>query len=176
MRITSILLLTLLVLSACTPSVESVQTAIAETQASWTPVPTQTPYPTYTPFPTETFTPEPTSTPDGQAMLSNLITSFKNAGLEAEGAYLMGPQDYGAAPFVCQGVRFLVPSLGANSGGRAFVCNNPQELSTLAAYYNDLGRSNALFFSWVFVKNNILVQINGELPEATARLYEAAIP
>jgi hypothetical protein len=42
-------------------------------------------------------------------------------------------------------------------------------------YYNELGRQSAALFSWVFVKDNILIQINGDLPETTARKYEAAI-
>lgn len=42
----------LLALSACAPSPEAIQTAVAQTQSAWTPIPTQTPYPTYTPAPT----------------------------------------------------------------------------------------------------------------------------
>jgi hypothetical protein len=40
-------------------------------------------------------------------------------------------------------------------------------------YYEDIGK---LFSFWVFSKDNIIVQINGELPEVTARKYEKAIP
>ena len=38
-----------------------------------------------------------------------------------------------------------------------------------------MGKSSALFFSWVFVKDRIVVQINGDLPEDAARKYEAAL-
>lgn len=54
---TMVFLLSVL-LVACTPSVSAIQAAIAQTQAAWTPVPTQTPLPTHTPFPT--YTPPPT--------------------------------------------------------------------------------------------------------------------
>lgn len=60
-------------LSACAPSEESIQDAVAQTQAAWTAIPTQTAYPTYTAPPTvfvtvivivtETFTPTPLFTP-----------------------------------------------------------------------------------------------------------------
>jgi hypothetical protein len=32
-----------------------------------------------------------------------------------------------------------------------------------------------MLFSWVFVKDNIVVQINGDLPEEQAKKYEAAL-
>jgi hypothetical protein len=44
-------------LVACAPSAEAVQQAISETQAGWTPIPTQTAFPTYTPQPTYTAPP-----------------------------------------------------------------------------------------------------------------------
>lgn len=78
-----IIIVIMLLLSACAASPEAIQQAIAETQAAWTPVPTQTAYPTYTPqstytaaptayiivivtrtsTPTPIFTPEPTTDP-----------------------------------------------------------------------------------------------------------------
>jgi hypothetical protein len=51
----------LVFLSACGPSEEQVQNAIAQTQAAWTLVPTQPDFPTYTPYPT--YTPNATYTP-----------------------------------------------------------------------------------------------------------------
>jgi hypothetical protein len=34
----------------------------------------------------------------------------------------------------------------------------------------------SIYVSWVFVKGSVVVQINGLLPDETARKYEAAIP
>lgn len=53
-----IIVVMLFFLSSCTISDAIVQTAIAETQAIWTPISTQTSYPTSTPMPT--YTPIPT--------------------------------------------------------------------------------------------------------------------
>jgi hypothetical protein len=47
-----IIFLTVISLTSCAPSVSKIQEAIAQTQAAWTPIPTQTPFPTYTPQPT----------------------------------------------------------------------------------------------------------------------------
>jgi hypothetical protein len=176
----NLFLFLLLLLTACAPSASAIQAAIAGTQAAWTPVPTQTPYPTYTLYPTytpyPTFTPSPTLTPTPVVTGDMIVAAFKAAGLEAEGAYPMTKDDYGMAPYVCQGTHFLIPSLGPDNGGRIYVCDNPGEQSALAGYYQAFGKGSAIFFSWVFEKGNIVVQINGDLPETTARLYEAAIP
>lgn len=107
---------------------------------------------------------------------SQVIDAFHAAGLEAEGVRPLEPADYGAAPLVAdEGVRFLIPSLGEDRGGRVFNFDTPEELAAMKAYYETLGESNALFFSWVFTRDNILVQITGGLDEAIARQYEAAL-
>lgn len=106
----------------------------------------------------------------------DVVTAFKNAGLEAESTSAMTKDDYGFGPYVCTGTRFLIPSLGADSGGRIFICDNAEDLASLKSYYDELGKSSAVFFSWTFVKGDVLVQINGDLPEEKARQYEAAIP
>jgi hypothetical protein len=106
----------------------------------------------------------------------DVVNAFRAAGLEAEDPHPMTVDDYGFAPYVCDGTRFLIPSLGEDSGGRVFVCRDEDDHESLGAYYEDLGEGSAAFFSWVFEEGDVLVQINGELDEATARQYEAAIP
>lgn len=107
---------------------------------------------------------------------ADVVAAFKAVGLEAENISAMTADNYGPAPYVCTGTRFLIPSLGIDNGGRIFVCDNTKDRDALENYYKKMGESSALFFSWVFVKNNIVVQINGDLPEDKARQYEAAIP
>ena len=106
----------------------------------------------------------------------DVIASFKRTGLEAEKPTKMRPKDYGMAPYVCTGLRFLIPSLGADSGGRIFACPNDADRDAIARYYQDLGRRSAAFFSWVFVKGNVVVQINGDLDDQTSEKYKEAIP
>lgn len=104
-----------------------------------------------------------------------VVAQLKAAGLEVENPQPMTKDDYGPAPFLCEGQRFLIPSLGTNKGGRLFVCPNTGDVDKLKTYYQKLGEASAVFFSWTFNKGNVLVQINGELPEPQARKYEAAI-
>jgi hypothetical protein len=105
-----------------------------------------------------------------------VIESFKAKGLEAENSTEMTKDDYGPAPFVCEGRRFFIPSIGDGKGGRAFVCETEADLVSLKNYYDSLGRGSAMLFSHTFRKGMVLVQINGDLPEATAKQYEAALP
>lgn len=105
----------------------------------------------------------------------DVVGAFKAANLEAESVRPMTKEDYGAAPYVCTGTRFLIPSLGDEAGGRIFICDSDKDRDALSTFYTEMGKSSALFFSWVFVKDRIVVQINGDLQEDQARQYEAAL-
>lgn len=104
-----------------------------------------------------------------------VIDAFKAGGLEAETPKKMSREEYGAAPLVGEGVRFLIPSLGADKGGRVFIVPNQADRDKLAGYYRELGKSSAAFFSHVFVKDAVVVQINGEMKDDQAKKYEAVL-
>lgn len=104
-----------------------------------------------------------------------VIAAFKAAGLEAESPAPMSRKDYGKAPFVCKGIRFLVPSIGEDAGGRAFYCARKADRDRLAKYYTSLGEQSAELFSHVFVNPPYLVQLNGDLADEQAAKYEAAL-
>ena len=70
---------------------------------------------------------------------------------------------------------FNIPSLGSERGGRIFIYDNKKDLEEWKTYYDELGKASALFFSWTMEHNNILVQINGELPEEEYQKYKAAL-
>jgi len=122
-------------------------------------------------------TPASTLTPVFQQWTSGqVIEAFQAAGLEAESAYLMTRDDYGMAPMLAvEGTRFFIPSLCADCGGRVLSFSSQDDLDITEAYYVELGRGSAMFFSWTFTKDNILIQINGDLPEERARQYEMAL-
>jgi len=107
---------------------------------------------------------------------AEVLAAFRKAGLEAEQPTKMQPKNYGFAPYVCKGTRFLIPSLGEDSGGRVFECPNDADRDLIARYYQEMGRKSAMAFSWVLVKGRIVVQINGELDETIAEKYQAALP
>ncbi|UED70696.1 hypothetical protein [Brevibacillus sp. HD3.3A] len=105
-----------------------------------------------------------------------VINSFKTSSLEAENVKDMEKSDYGMAPMTAKsGKRFYIPSLGENAGGRVLTFESQDDLEKMKQFYVEAGKQSAMFFSWVFVKDNVLVQINGDLPEDKAKLYEAAL-
>ena len=87
----------------------------------------------------------------------------------------MKPEDYGFAPLGDEGLRFLIPSICSDCGGRVMYYSDRYYLEKTKKYYDDLGKESAALFSWTFVRDHILVQINGDLAEDDARKYEAAL-
>ena len=106
----------------------------------------------------------------------DIVTALQAAGLEAVDPVPMTKDDYGLAPLLGVGVRFLIPSLCSDCGGRAFI-GQPEQIQQLRAYYDSLAQSSAVFFSWVFVTpdGRAMIQINGDLPEDQARRYQAVL-
>lgn len=161
-------------------TVAEVETQLAQAEAAKPPtaVATDTLLPTHAPThlpPVSTSTPIQT-TAFQKSSSAQVVNGFSSAGLEAENPRLMTRDHYGMAPMTAmEGTRFLVPSLGEDSGGRIFSFASEQDLQQMRRYYVELGSASALFFSWVFTKDNMLVQINGGLPEEKAGQYEAAL-
>jgi len=110
----------------------------------------------------------------------DVVAAFKAAGLEAENVGTLEAKDYGAAPFVCQGTRFNIPSAGKfagrDLGGHIFVCPNQDDLKKLQDFYVKAGQATALLASHLYVKGNVLVQLDGQLDRALADKYGAAAP
>lgn len=169
----AVLLLLAIVLTSCNGVSQTIEVTRIVPQ---TVVVTQIVVVTSTPEP-PTLTPEPSPTPTFQRWTSrDVVEAFKSASLEVEEARPMTKDDYGMAPMrAIEGTRFLIPSLCSDCGGRIFSFSSQEDLNLTKTYYEELGKSSAMFFSWVFVKDNILVQINGDLPEEQAKKYEAAL-
>jgi hypothetical protein len=105
----------------------------------------------------------------------DVIDSFQAAGLEVGMTNSMGPNDYGLAPLADEGIHFLIPSLCADCGGRVLYYRDLEYLQKAKDYYDNFGKETAALFTWAFVHDHILLQINGDLPEARAREYEKAL-
>jgi len=105
-----------------------------------------------------------------------VIQAFQNAGLEVGEAYpveeepgwdeTLVPKSY------AQAVRFRIPSLGEDSGGRVFVFDSEGDLATVRSFYESLDPSVR---PRVYVKDQVLLQITNNLPEAEADRYGAVL-
>lgn len=113
--------------------------------------------------------------PTASITSDGVIAALKAAGLEAETPTKMQPKDFGIAPVLCEGTRFLVPSLGPDNGGRVFICKNADDAAKTKAAYDAMGEQSGLLFSWAFTKGNVVVQMNGDMDEAQAKQYETVI-
>lgn len=132
---------------------------------------------TATPLP-PTITPTPTATPEPYQKWTamQVIDAFKAAGLDAEQPELMTKDDIGLAPYLTDDmIHFFIPSLCADCGGRVYNLATQADADLIKAYYDNLGKSSAAFFSWTFAKDNIVIQLNGDLSEEKAKAYEAAL-
>jgi hypothetical protein len=104
------------------------------------------------------------------------LDAFLAAGLEVSNPRPMISDDYGLVPMlVVEGTRFFISSICADCGGRIMSFANEEDQVIVRDCYSQMGRFSAILFSWVFERDNILVQLNGELAEANARMYEAAL-
>lgn len=107
-----------------------------------------------------------------------VVARFDQAGLEAERPQPLEDSDLGVAPDVTDDrTRFLIPSLGEDAGGRVFVFEDRDDLRRTKEVYDSLGEGSGLLRSWTFAneERGVLVQINGDLPEAKAAKYGAVV-
>lgn len=105
----------------------------------------------------------------------DVVDAFLAAGLECESPQALLVDD-GAAPFVArEATRFAMPSVCDGCSGRIYSFFDQTELENARRYYVDLGNQDPQFFSWIYTRDNILVQINGQLPEDQALRYRRAL-
>lgn len=161
-------------LSGCAALENSLEKRIIQTltaMPSLTPYPTSTPYPTYTYYPT--ITPTPTLLPAAAFVKWNVdqvIQAFQDAGLEVGPFRLMTKDDYAGAPVMTlQGVCFYTSTNGDGCTARVLSFLDQTSLEKTRQYFTDTG------YTWLFSNHNILVEMNPEVNESTARLYETKL-
>ena len=87
----------------------------------------------------------------------------------------MTSDDYGMAPMAAEGLRFLIPSLGDDAGGRIMRYESQADVDRAKAFYYELGEQSAALFSHTFTRGDILVQVNGDLPQEDADTLKEAL-
>jgi hypothetical protein len=122
-----------------------------------------------------------------------VVEAFKVAGLPCEDVRVITDDDYQLEGKVCpvgldlttklgpspkeaqEGSRFFAPSVCNNCSGRIFSFASREDLQELRTWYTGRGQEFCIFESWLYEKDNILVQISGDMPEEMAEQYEAAL-
>jgi hypothetical protein len=161
-------------LSGCSILENSLNKRVIQTLTalpSLTPYPTSTPYPTYTYYPTITRT--PTLLPAAAFVKWNVdqvILAFKQAGLEVGPYRPMIKDDYAGAPVMSlQGICFYTSSNGEGCSARILSFLDQTSLEKTRQFFTDNG------YTWLFTNQNILVEMNPEVNESTARNYESIL-
>lgn len=106
----------------------------------------------------------------------DVITAFRTAGLNAQDIPSVSKDERdGLSAFMVIDTRRFRISANAGEMGMVLSFKNRYDMEQLKNYYLGLNRSLPQFSSWLFVKDNILLQINREVPESKARAYAAVL-
>ncbi len=74
-----------------------------------------------------------------------------------------------------EGKRLLIPSLGADAGGRLFLFENEEDLQKAKSYYDELGNSGPMFYSHTHQSELFLIQMNGDMEDNEFAKYAASL-
>lgn len=113
---------------------------------------------------------------NSSADLSKIIEKFKSEGLIASNPKKMTKEDYGMAPLVAKtGIIFGIQKSDDEKymNARLYSFSNLEDLRELKAYYDDLGESSAVTFSYTAAneKKKLLMQFNGNLSQDLVQKY-----
>jgi len=111
--------------------------------------------------------------PPGSA---EVVQAFRDAGLEVGESYPVeqepGWEERPVPRTYEEATRFLIPSLGADAGGRVFVFRSEADLRAVRDFYEDLSSSER---PYVYDEGLVLVQISNQLPEGEAERYDTTL-
>lgn len=105
----------------------------------------------------------------------HVVDAFIAKGL-ATTATPMVRADYGKAPFVCKGLKFVVPAMEPPALGRAFYCARKADGQRLESYYTSLSKDNPAQVVHMLIQRPFLVVLDGVLPDEKVEAYRAALP
>ncbi|MED3875438.1 hypothetical protein [Lysinibacillus capsici] len=74
-----------------------------------------------------------------------------------------------------EGKRLLIPSLGADAGGRLFLFDSEENLQKAKSYYDELGNSGPMFYSHTHQSGLFLIQMNGDMEGNEFAKYAASL-
>jgi hypothetical protein len=73
--------------------------------------------------------------------------------------------------------QFVIPNQGDPTLARGIIFSfqNEKDLREIQDYYAGLGKAVPQYSSWVFIKDNLVLQINSNISEAVAKQYAATL-
>lgn len=104
---------------------------------------------------------------------SKVINGFKDDSLSVKNEKEMNKEDYGPAPMKAEKAKMFEVEDGKNA--RLFLFKSDEDLEETQNYYDELGKSSAILYSHTYKKNNYLLQMNGEIDDATFNKYKKSL-
>jgi hypothetical protein len=104
-----------------------------------------------------------------------VIDAFVAAGFGVDDLYTLRAEDYGSAPHVAEeAVSFVIRTpCPCNDGAvRLYSFATRGDLVQMQSHLEKLRETSGLVPSRIYVKDNIVMQVSGDLPEQTAKEYE----
>jgi hypothetical protein len=117
----------------------------------------------------------------GQPTSQDVVAEFKAQGVDVADSYPIEQEGQSPMPKTYkEGTRFTIASMGKDTngeakGGRVFTFDSQSDMKPVQDYFEGLGKPSGLLSSYVYTKDNILVQINGELSKDKAEEYNRVL-
>jgi hypothetical protein len=102
----------------------------------------------------------------------SVYLSIISNGLEAANPYILQDNRSLVEGISCRGACFILPSFGENIDGNIYDCENIDMLNKFVIQIISIDN----YHSWLIVKSNILLLINGGVPVQMIQRYANAIP
>lgn len=99
---------------------------------------------------------------------SEVVQAFEDEGLTVINPRPVKDKDLGMAPQTFEEGTHFVASTRENLGAKVFTYESEDDLRQMQAFYEGF---TGMFYSHVYTKDLILLQINGQLPKAEADRY-----
>lgn len=109
---------------------------------------------------------------------TDVLKAFQTAGLPVKIPQLSKDErDLFSNEMTLESRQFVIPAQGDPTLARGiiFSSQNEKDLREIQDYYAALGKALPQYSSWVFIKDNLLLQINRNVPEAAAKQYAEAL-
>jgi hypothetical protein len=109
---------------------------------------------------------------------SDAFEAFQEAGLPTEIPELSKDErDLFVTEMPVESAQFVIPGQGdpAIARGIIFSVQNRRDLLYIRNYYASLNKALPQYSSWIFIKDNLVLQINRNVPEAVAKQYAQAL-
>ncbi|HHW8573798.1 TPA: hypothetical protein ACU1QO_002524 [Staphylococcus aureus] len=101
---------------------------------------------------------------------NDIVKGFKDNKLNVSNEKEMTREDFGLAPMKTDEAKMFVVQDDKNA--RVMKFKNSDDLKQTKKYYDELGKESAAFYSHTHSKGKFLIQMNGDIDDATFNKYK----